>query len=201
MNYSLISMDMKKHKRIFNRISPIYNLFFNSQVRSYSEILSRYASELSLSPGNSILDMGCGTGAFAQTFSLSGYNVTGVDSAEMMLRYAAKRGIKSIYGDFIQGLDMGDKSYDLVISAYVAHGIDREKRMKLFRESARLCKGNVLFHDYSKNRNCFINFIEFMEDGDYFNFIKTGLDEMKEVFSDVKVIPVKKFNNWYICTP
>lgn len=33
----------------------------------------------------------------------------------------------------------------------------------------------------------------------YFNFIKTGLEEMKEAFSEVKVLPVRPYNNWYIC--
>lgn len=201
MSYNLHSMDMQKHKMLFNTISPVYNLFFNSQVRSYNEIFSRYSSELALASDSRILDLGCGTGAFAQTFALSGFDVTGVDSAGQMVKYASKRGIKSVRGDIVQGLDMENNSYDLVTSAYVAHGLDQEKRMKVFTESARLTRGKVLFHDYSTNRNLFINIIEYMENGDYFNFIKTGLDEMNEVFSKVKVIPVKKFNNWYICTP
>ncbi len=45
------------------------------------------------------------------------------------------------------------------------------------------------------------NIIEYIEGGDYFNFIKTGLAEMQEVFSSVEVIKIKKYINWYICTP
>ena len=45
------------------------------------------------------------------------------------------------------------------------------------------------------------NIIEFIEGGDYFNFICTGLAEMEELFSSVEVVRIKKYNNWYICTP
>ncbi|MDA3809229.1 MAG: class I SAM-dependent methyltransferase [Spirochaetaceae bacterium] len=194
-------MNLNKHKRIFNAISSIYNLFYHHQLETYSKILNDNLRLLELPDHGRILDIGCGTGAFAGSFSLKGYDVSGVDIAEKMIKYAQKRGINSQYGNVVDGLDFPDKSFDLVISAYVAHGLDREKRIQLFMESARLSKGLVLFHDYNTSRNIVINVIEYMEDGDYFNFIKNGLEEMTKVFSKVTVININKFNNWYLCAP
>ena len=183
-------MDLEKHKNLFNTISPVYNWFFNYQVKRYSKTLELFCSELDLNTGDFILDIGCGTGAFSKTFSQASYDVTGVDISERMLKYARKNGIQCFHGNIIEGLNLEDKSFNLVTSALVCHGIDRDKRIHLFKESARLSKGKVLFHDYSMKRNLIINIIEYLEDGDYFNFIKTGLSEMKEIFSDVKIVPV-----------
>lgn len=192
-------MDLMKHKKIFNLISPVYNFFFHGQVRGYSELLKRYGSELELPVKADILDIGCGTGAFGASFSRFGYKVTGVDLAENMVRIASKRGLLCRHGNALEGLDYPDDSFDLVTFAYVAHGLDREKRKRLFEEAARISRGPVLLHDYSRKRNVWINIIEFLEGGDYFNFIKTGLQEMREIFSDVRVIAVKPYNNWYLC--
>ncbi len=94
-------MYLEKHKAIFNIISPIYNLFFNSQVRKYSEIYQDLRSQLNLSNNCTILDIGCGTGAFSKTFSLADHTLTGVDISEKMLLYAKKRGLNTIYGNII----------------------------------------------------------------------------------------------------
>jgi ubiquinone/menaquinone biosynthesis C-methylase UbiE len=194
-------MNLQKHIRIFNKISSIYNLFFSYQQRFYSDLLNEHLSLLKLPENASILDIGCGTGALTQSLSMKGYGVTGVDIAENMIKHASKRGLNCQRGNVIDGLDFPDRSFDLVTSAYVAHGLDHHKRNRLFHEAARLSKGPVLFHDYNTTRSLPINFIEWLEDGDYFNFIKEGLDEMKAVFSKVEILPVRKYNNWYICTP
>lgn len=199
--YYNLKMDLEKHEILFDRISPVYNWFFNKQVKGYAQILEQYASELDMSPGDKVLDIGCGTGAFARTFSKGSCKVLGIDISKKMQKYALLNDVNCILGNVAEGLDLKDRSFDLVVSAYVAHGLDKEKRMKLFKESARLSRGKVLYHDYSQNRHVLINIIEYLEKGDYFNFIKTGQAEMEEIFSKVKVIPVKKYNNWYICTP
>ena len=125
-------MDLKKHTRIFNSISSLYNLFFQSQNRSYSEIIDKNISALNLPESCSILDIGCGTGAFSQSFTSQGFDVTGVDIAEHMVKHAVKRGINCHSGNVVDGLDFSDKSFDLVTSAYVAHGLDSDKRKRLF---------------------------------------------------------------------
>jgi len=194
-------MNLKSHKLLFNTISSGYNWFFKSQIRNYTEILSRYIYKLEVPDGGRILDAGCGTGALTKAFADRDYEVIGIDIAGMMMRYGTKRGLDCRYGNIIDGLDFEDKSFDLVTFAFVAHGLDKAKRRKLFIEAARLSRGKILFHDYSTERNIMTNIIEYIEGGDYFNFIRTGLAEMEELFSSVEVVRIKKYNNWYVCTP
>jgi len=194
-------MNLKTHKLLFNIIAPGYNWFFKSQVRNYAEILSNNIDNLGISDNSLILDAGCGTGALSQALVNKGYQVIGIDMAHMMMRYGSKRGLDCRYGNILDGLDFEDKSFDLVVFAFVAHGLDRDKRSKLFQEAIRLSRGKVLFHDYSSERSIMTNIIEYIEGGDYFNFIRTGLEEMKEVFGSVEVIKIKKYINWYICIP
>lgn len=194
-------MDLVKHKKLFNFISPVYNLFFDKQVEKYNELYHRFEELLNLKPNSDILDIGCGTGAFSKTFMLNGHNISGVDISEKMLHYARGKGINASLGNVVDGLAYDDKSFDYVISAFVTHGLDRDKRNKMLLEASRLSKELVIIHDYSEKSNILIKIAEFLENGDYFNFIKTGLDEMNEVFSNVKVLPNDDFSNWYICTP
>ena len=193
-------MNIKNHKLLFNIIAPGYNWFFKSQTRNYTEILSKYIDKLEIPDNCRVLDAGCGTGALTQALVDVGFKVVGIDIADMMMHYGTKRGLDCRYGDIVKGLDFEDKSFDLVVFAFVAHGLDREKRKKLFNEASRLSKGKVLFHDYSSERNTITNIIEFIEGGDYFNFIKTGLSEMKDIFTKVEVVEINKYTNWYICT-
>lgn len=94
-----------------------------------------------------------------------------------------------------------DKSFDLIISSYVAHGLKEDKRIDLYKEASRLARKKVVFHDYNKNRAVLTTIIEWLEGGDYFNFIKIAESEMKEHFKKVRVIDVYKRASWYILEP
>ena len=194
-------MNIKNHKLLFNIISPGYNWFFTSQLRNYTEALSEHVDKLDIPIGGRVLDVGCGTGSLTKALGDMNYEVIGIDMARMMLRYGANRGLDCREGNIVERLDFNDKTFDLITFAFVAHGLDREKRVKLFKEASRLSRGKILFHDYSSERNIMTNIIEYIEGGDYFNFIRTGLKEMEEMFSSVEVVRIKKYTNWYICTP
>ncbi len=116
------------------------------------------------------------------------------------MRYGIKRGLDCRYGNILKDLDFEDHSFDLVTFAFVAYGMDKKKRRKLFLEAARLSRGKVLFHDYNSHWNIGIDIIEYLEGSDYFNFIRTGLSEMQAVFKSVEVLRLKKHTSWYICT-
>ncbi len=194
-------MNLKKHIRLFNRISGIYDLFFNYQVAYYSLIVEKNIHRMGGGGSSTLLDIGCGTGAFAYAFIKNGREATGADAAFSMLRKAKNRGIPCINCDASSSLPFKDKSFDFVTAAFVAHGLDYQLRMSLFREASRLARSRVIIHDFGVEKHLFTAIIEYLEGGDYFNFIADGAKSMEEVFSQVEIVTVAPNNVWYICTP
>jgi SAM-dependent methyltransferase len=73
---------------------------------------------LAAHPGESLLDVGCGTGWFSRRFAEDGLQVTGLDSDPEWLDYARARGDPAIHwleGD-AQALPLADSSFDHVVS-------------------------------------------------------------------------------------
>lgn len=132
-----------------------------------------------------------------------GLKVTGVDPSKGMLAQANKRlknsDIKLIKITSGEKLPFPDNSFDIVISSYVAHGLNPRDRIKLYEEMKRVSKKYVILHDYNEKRGILTTIIEWLERGDYFNFIKVAKDELDSVFFDVKVIDVDTRAAWYIC--
>jgi hypothetical protein len=71
----------------------------------------------------------------------------------------------------------------------------------MYLEMNRLTKSYVIIHDYNSKRGFFTDIIEWLEGGDYFNFIENVQNELNKNFKTVKVINVKKQAAWYICEP
>lgn len=194
-----------RHIRIFNSIAPVYRLFFGYQVRFYRSIFQEHGHTVFSRDISSVLDIGCGTGAFLNHLSHEGYTVTGVDAAEKMIQKARKLSphIAPHFSthDFIKGLPFKDKSFDMVTACYVAHGLMPEERLKLYEETKRLATKTVFFHDFNPNRHWMIELVEYLEGGDYHGFIQHAPDEMRDRFSTVNIVDVAETVSWYICTP
>lgn len=73
---------------------------------------------LALSSGESLLDVGCGTGYFTRRFARDGLAVTGIDPSAEMLAFAMTHAVANeryLFGD-ARALPFGDRSFDLCIS-------------------------------------------------------------------------------------
>lgn len=193
---------------LFNRISPIYGLFFSYQKKRYAKTLDSM-KELLLPH---VLDVGCGTGALCSALADRGLEVTGVEPAEKMLAVARRKttgqNITFIKADATEPLPFPDKRFDISIASYVAHGMEQGKRFALYHEMGRVTQHRVIIHDYNANRSLLTSLIEWLEGGDYFHFIKHAQNEMQECisqlrhcFSEVEIVQVGKRANWYLCTP
>ena len=73
---------------------------------------------------------------------------------------------------------------------------------------SRVSVSKVIIYDYNQNRSPLISFVEWLERGDYFRFIRNAKTEMedcvfelKECFSDIKVVNVDAQAALYICIP
>ena len=202
-------MKRKDSTGLFNSIAPIYALFFSYQKRRYAKTLASMQRFLTY---ETILDVGCGTGALCSALSERGLSVTGVDPAEEMLAVARRKNFGNectfIKADATQELPFTDRQFDVVIASYVAHGMKQEMRTSLYRQMGRVARHYVIIHDYNASRSPLTSLVEYLEGGDYFHFIKHAqkelqdcVTELQHCFSKVEVVQVGKRANWYICTP
>lgn len=197
--------DNHTHIELFNFIAPLYNLFFSYQVKRYMDILSSFNEIFYFPKENKVLDIGCGTGALLCCLSELGWDGTGIDPAENMLKQAKRSlqkcqgNLKLLKADITDGVPYPDDCFDLVISSYVLHGLQIEARVKVYTEARRLSQNLVVFIDYNQNRRLLTSLVEWFEGGDYFHFIKNPSGEMKEFFSTVTKIDISTQGAIYLC--
>jgi ubiquinone/menaquinone biosynthesis C-methylase UbiE len=191
--------------KVFDLIAPVYSLFYGHQKRHFNAVIDVVQNELDLFIYKNIIDVGCGTGAFCSVLHQRGLVVTGVDSAKKMLNIAARKyenkAIEFVQASVLEGLPFEDNSFDASIASYVAHGLKAKERIIMYAEMSRITKHLIIIHDYNQKRSVLTNIIEWLEGGDYFNFIKKVEDELKEHFNGIRVISVDLQAAWYVCIP
>jgi ubiquinone/menaquinone biosynthesis C-methylase UbiE len=112
-----------------------------------------------LKNGESVLDVGCGTGTLAiaakQRVGSTG-NSYGIDASPEMIaradRKAKKAGIEVVFKNgVVEALPFPDAQFDVVFSTLMLHHLPREAREKCAREMRRVLKpgGRVLAVDFS----------------------------------------------------
>jgi SAM-dependent methyltransferase len=74
-------------------------------------------------PCGSLLDVGCGTGSYTAALAERGWDVTGVDVSEDMLRRAQARGVRTVRADGAS-LPFGDASFDAAVSIFTSTDVD-----------------------------------------------------------------------------
>lgn len=188
---------------LFELIAPIYGLFYDYQKRHYNAVIRGIISDLDFSGYRNIIDIGCGTGALCSVLHQSGLFVTGIDSAQGMLKVAMKKNknkdIEFVQASVLEGLPFTDRTFDISIASYVAHGLKEPERKKMYAEMKRISKRLVIIYDYNANRSFLTNIVEWLEGGDYFNFIRKVKLELKECFGEIQVFDVDLRAAWYIC--
>ncbi len=199
-----IERKLKNYPFLFQIIAPGYGLFYNLQVRKFKESLRTIEKELHFKENESIVDIGCGTGALA-TVLASDYNlvVTGIEPTKNMLKVAERKAknqkIKFLQGNIITGLNYPDNHFDYSCASYVAHGLKKEERIQMYLEMKRVTKHKIILFEYNKNRNLGTDIIEFIEGGDYFGFIKNVETELNQVFDLVTIVQLNHTGSAYIC--
>lgn len=89
--------------------------------------------------GSRALDFGCGAGRSTRFLRDLGFDVTGIDVSEAMLREASSRDPGGRYVLVRDGLEvLGDQHYDLVFCAFPFDNIPGPDRVGLFQQLANL---------------------------------------------------------------
>lgn len=191
-----------KSNKVFNSIAPIYGLFYNYQIKAYRRNMDILEELIDFSTYKKVIDIGCGTGALCKVLSDKGFDVTGLDSAYKMLNVAKKNlnhnEINFVQANILEKLPFIDKSFDIAITSYVAHGLKEQERRIMYAEMQRITKHFIVIYDYNDKRSILSNIVEWFEGSDYFNFIKNIKKELHEYFGDVTIINMGSRSSCYI---
>jgi ubiquinone/menaquinone biosynthesis C-methylase UbiE len=120
---------------------------------------SRMVIELAqVRPGDSVLDVGCGSGSLtltAQSYAGPGGKVVGIDAAPEMIEVAREKasrsGLEVVFEvGLIEKLDFPDATFDVVISRLAIHHLPDDLKHKGFAEILRVLKpgGHLLIADF-----------------------------------------------------
>lgn len=99
-----------------------------------------------LKSGDSVLDVGIGTGLSAQLFKMAGARVYGMDASAAMIELCLKKNIAEEikqHDMFKQPYPFEDKFFDLIVCTGVFHMVD--DLSPVFREISRMLKKDGVF--------------------------------------------------------
>ncbi|MBO3803244.1 MAG: methyltransferase domain-containing protein [Candidatus Brockarchaeota archaeon] len=103
--------------------------------------LNRLSAIVDFRDGDSVLDVGCGTGLLAGALSGKVGRIVGVDLSRAM----AERGRRRRCGEFLvcdaEALPFRERAFDKVISFTVAQNLENPSRM--LEEVGRVCRGTA----------------------------------------------------------
>lgn len=191
-----------KPNNFFNIIAPIYALSYKHQVKTYRRSLAILEESIDLSTYKKVIDIGCGTGALCKVLSEMGHEVMGIDAAYKMLNIAKKNPnhnqINFLQANILEKLPFADKTFDIAISSYVAHGLKEPERRVMYAEMQRITQHMIIIYDFNDKNSILTNIIEWLEGSDYFNFIKNIKNELEEFFGDLILINVGPRSACYV---
>ncbi|KEI71892.1 class I SAM-dependent DNA methyltransferase [Endozoicomonas elysicola] len=155
--------------------APMYSQYANEYAQAitnnvYNALLER-PSMLAMLPelqGKSILDLGCGPGAYVEHFLSQGARVTASDVSPEMVQIVQKKfgdQVTAYVADLSHGLpDEQDSSYDLIVCPLTIHYI--EDLSPLFNDARRVLNGGGSF--FFSTHHPIVDF-EVSPSGNYFS--------------------------------
>jgi ubiquinone/menaquinone biosynthesis C-methylase UbiE len=184
------------------RWAPYYDVFTNIISMGQARRL-RYTTidQALIKPGDSVLDVGCGTGEItlpAKTRAKNG-NVYGIDPAPEMITVARKKAArKGLEIDFrvavIESLPFPDASMDVVTSSLMMHHLPEDLKARGLAEIYRVLKpgGRLLIADFMRPTGSFLNhlFIAFTRH----QRLQVGIEDLPKLLKASGFNQIKQLN-------
>ena len=171
-------------KKVFDILAPFYDIV----AAPLSRLRGRVVDFTGAEKGSKILDVATGTGKQAFAFAEKGYDVTGIDLSEAMLKVANKKNrYKNVNFQVADAtnLPFEDHSFDVASVSFALHDMPLTIREKVLKEMVRVTKpeGMIVIVDYALPRNrigrfLIYHFVRLYEREYYLRFIKSDLEAL-----------------------
>lgn len=122
-------------------------------VAGYGKLLSEVYSIIRNSNAKKVLDAGFGTGILTRKLYEDGYEIYGMDASEQMVQAGMEimPKAKLLTADYSMGMPLGlvEEEFDLIVSTYAFHHLDRYEKVKLLEDMLRHLKagGKIIIGD------------------------------------------------------
>ena len=106
-----------------------------------------------ITPGGSVLDIGCAVGVAISILSRKGFKVTGIEISPRMTKFARKRnpGVKIIVGDFLK--TKFNKKLDAILAFAFIHLFPKSEAIKVLKRIQSILKpGGVALLSSTKSK-------------------------------------------------
>lgn len=141
-------MDLQKEVAFFDQFEAEHGDYDVLSERAYDRLLREFQRWVKPSPGESCVDLGCGTGAFTRRLARFELNRSGVDISPRSINRARQRDPEAHYltAD-IRETGLPEEHFDIVTYSGVLHHCDSvQTRLIMLREGFRLLRpGGRLF--------------------------------------------------------
>ncbi len=185
------------------RWAPYYDFMVEVTSLGHASMLRRMTVEnASIKPGDSVLDVGCGTGEvalLAKKRTQAG-KVYGIDPAPEMIAVARSKAVrKKLDVDFrvgvIESLPFPDASVDVVTSSLMMHHLPEELKGRGLAEVYRVLKpgGRLLIADFMQPSHSILNHL--MMVFTRHQNVQNGLEEVEKLLKDAGFLQVEKLKD------
>ncbi len=106
----------------FDSLAEYYDVVYQDKdYEKETDFIERCFREFSESPPRKLLEIGCGTGNFTRIFVKNGYNVTGVDFSERMLKIARQKVSTNLVKSDVKALSL-NSTFDSCLALFTVLG-------------------------------------------------------------------------------
>ena len=192
---------MKKNSRIITgSINRIFEYpYFYKYLRGllhFGVRLTPIKEALMLQPGDSIIDLGCGTGDYSAIVQTPKCTYLGIDANEGCIKHAKKTYANS-YRRFkvldIRKMRFGYKEFTKAIYLGMLHHLSDEENIAVLSEIKRITKERVIVMDLSPGAWLFLN--KMLCKFDRGTFLRT-LEEQRTLIG--RVMKITSASNYYV---
>ena len=188
-NYQATAEEINYYS-IQKKFWTIFAPFYDIVVRPISSIREKVVSFTDAPGRGKILDVATGTGKQAFAFARNGYDVTGIDLSEAMLRIARRKNkyknLKLQIAD-ASNLPFGPASFDVACISFALHEMPLTVREKVLQEMVRVTKpdGTIVTVDFDLPKNrigrfLIYHFVKSFEGEHYVRYIRSDLKKSIE---------------------